>query len=100
MAALLLASGEHLTTSRLQDLYQQCEKLLPSYARPKFLRIRDEMEVTSGTMKQRKVELVEEGFNPAKTQADPLYCVDVTGRTYSRLGDTVYHQVVSGEIRL
>src|SRR6202012_5141592 len=37
---------------------------LPAYARPVFLRVQPEMEVT-GTFKQRKVELVKEGFDPA-----------------------------------
>ena len=38
--------------------------ILPPYARPIFLRLRPEMEIT-GTFKLRKVELVKDGFDPA-----------------------------------
>jgi fatty-acyl-CoA synthase len=47
---------------------------LPSYARPLFLRIQPELEVT-GTFKHRKVELVAEGFDPARVR-DPLWFFD------------------------
>ena len=47
---------------------------LPDYARPLFLRIQSEIEVT-GTFKQKKIDLVREGFDPAAT-SDPIYFND------------------------
>ncbi|KAA8578743.1 hypothetical protein FQN60_018700 [Etheostoma spectabile] len=44
--------------------YQHVKNFLPSYARPRFIRIQDALVVT-GTFKQMKVKLGEEGFNPA-----------------------------------
>ena len=39
---------------------------LPSYARPLFLRIQPEMDITS-TFKHKKTELQKEGFDPSVT---------------------------------
>ena len=47
---------------------------MPPYARPVFLRLQPQIDVT-GTFKQRKVELVREGFDPSAI-ADPLYWFD------------------------
>ena len=55
-------------------LAQRLEGRLPPYARPVFLRLQPEIEVT-GTFKQRKVELVKEGFDPSAIP-DPLYWLD------------------------
>ena len=56
---------------------------LPAYARPVFLRLQPEMEIT-GTFKQRKIELVKEGFDPAAI-TDPLYWYDPATAQYERL---------------
>ena len=53
---------------------------LPEYARPLFLRIQPQIDVT-GTFKQKKVELVREGFNPAAT-SDPIYFNDPQARAF------------------
>jgi fatty-acyl-CoA synthase len=47
------------------------ERELPPYAQPIFLRMLPAIE-TTGTFKQRKVDLVAEGFDPAKVK-QPLY---------------------------
>ncbi len=47
---------------------------LPEYARPVFLRIRQDIEVTT-TFKQKKIDLVKEGFDPGHT-SDPIYFND------------------------
>ncbi len=52
-----------------------CAQQLPDYARPLFLRIRGEIDVT-GTFKQKKVELVREGFDPASERPTPIYFND------------------------
>ena len=71
MAALTLNEGERITQSRLKDIYRVCEDDLPTYARPLFLRILPEAVLT-GTFKQRKVELVKEGYDVSKVK-DQLF---------------------------
>jgi fatty-acyl-CoA synthase len=44
---------------------------LPSYARPVFLRLQPEIEVT-GTFKYRKMDLVSDGYDPTRNKA-PIY---------------------------
>jgi fatty-acyl-CoA synthase len=72
--------------------------LLPSYARPLFLRIKDHIALTE-TFKQKKNELVREGFDPAFS-ADALYFDDPSRRAYVRLGAALYDRIAAGEIRL
>jgi fatty-acyl-CoA synthase len=70
---------------------------LPAYARPAFLRLQPEMEVT-GTFKQRKVELVKEGFDPS-TISDPLYWYDSATGHYERLNAPRYADIVAGRVK-
>ncbi|XP_076443749.1 long-chain fatty acid transport protein 2-like [Babylonia areolata] len=83
MAALTLNTGERITSERLREIYQVCEDDLPSYARPLFLRILPEAVLT-GTFKQRKVELAQQGYDLAKVK-DDLYYLDSKAKTYSPL---------------
>jgi fatty-acyl-CoA synthase len=71
---------------------------LPAYARPVFLRLKPEMEIT-GTFKQRKVELVKEGFDPAAI-ADPLYWHNPASGRYEHLDAAAYRDIVSGSAKL
>jgi len=82
----------------LESLYTHLERQLPAYARPIFLRLRTEMEVT-GTFKHRKVDLVAEGFDPA-TIAEPLYFADAEKRSFVPLVPALYERIQAGEIRL
>jgi citronellyl-CoA synthetase len=69
MAALALRDGvKQLDLAAFSDFVQRS---LPSYARPVFLRIHPEMEVT-GTFKLVKGDLRREGYDPAVVR-DPLY---------------------------
>ncbi len=70
---------------------------LASYARPVFLRICSEIETTS-TFKQRKVDLVKEGFDPHAT-SDPIYFLHPDKQAYVQLDDSVYDQISSGGVR-
>ena len=83
MAALTLNEGEQITPERLKQIYKVCEDDLPMYARPLFLRILPEALLT-GTFKQRKVELVEQGYDPTKVK-DDMYYLDTKTGTYSPL---------------
>ena len=71
---------------------------LPVYARPVFLRLLPEMEIT-GTFKMRKVELVKDGFDPSAI-ADPLYVLDPAANTYVPLDAARYADILSGRVKL
>jgi fatty-acyl-CoA synthase len=71
---------------------------LPHYARPLFLRIRNEMEVT-GTFKYTKTELVRQGYDPGAT-ADVLYFNHPERQAFVLLDPELYTRIQSGDIRL
>jgi fatty-acyl-CoA synthase len=71
---------------------------LASYARPIFLRLSPQIDVT-GTFKQRKVDLVREGFDPAVI-ADPLYFFDAESGRYEGLTGERYRDIVEGRVKL
>ena len=48
----------------LAALHRHLAERLPAYARPLFIRIRPALEIT-GTFKQKKQELIDDGFDPA-----------------------------------
>lgn len=56
------------------------------------------MEVT-GTFKQRKLKLVEEGFDPGVVQ-EPLYILDDRERSYTPMTAQLYSRIVSGSLKL
>ena len=70
---------------------------LPPYARPIFLRLTPRIEVT-GTFKQRKVDLVREGFDPSSI-SDPLYMLDNDTGNYERLTPQRFSEIQSGQAR-
>jgi fatty-acyl-CoA synthase len=82
----------------LADLRSFLAAHLPDYARPLFLRIQGEIDATA-TFKQRKIGLVKDGFDPAHIK-DVLFFDDPRTGAYVRLDDTLYKQIVSGEVRL
>lgn len=71
---------------------------LADYARPVFLRIQDEIEAT-GTFKQRKVDLVKEGFNPEKIN-DKLFFNDTKQNAFRLIDPDLYQRIQNGEFRL
>jgi fatty-acyl-CoA synthase len=71
---------------------------LPHYARPIFLRLSPAIEVT-GTFKQRKVDLVREGFDPAAIH-DPLFWLDPETGEYERLTPRRYADITEGRVKL
>src|SRR5581483_319528 len=71
---------------------------LPDYARPVFLRISGELEVTA-TFKQKKMDLVRQGFDPAQT-TDAIYFNDPRAKAFVRLDKPLYDRIQSGEVRL
>jgi fatty-acyl-CoA synthase len=71
---------------------------LPSYARPLFLRIRENMDVT-GTFKYSKTDLVRQGFNPVATN-DAVYFDNLESGAFTRLDQDLYERIQMGAIRL
>ncbi len=76
----------------LEALHRHIEQNLPEYARPVFLRMRRNIEVTT-TFKQKKVDLVKEGFDPDRI-SDPLYFNDPTARAFVPIDRALYDKIV------
>ncbi|MBI1213239.1 MAG: long-chain-acyl-CoA synthetase [Alphaproteobacteria bacterium] len=93
MASLVVEGGLDLGKFKTH-----VEKNLPVYARPIFLRLQPEIEVTV-TFKHRKVELVKEGFDPRAIK-EPLYFLDPVDANYVPLTPELYDRINAGEIRL
>ncbi len=93
MAAIVAKDNLNLTALR-DNLARQ----LPEYARPVFLRIRRNNDVTT-TFKQRKIDFVKDGFDPSRT-GDPIYFNDPQRKAFVRLDAPLYDRINSGELRL
>jgi fatty-acyl-CoA synthase len=93
MAALVTGEGFELTA-----LARAVDDSLPAYARPVFLRLQHEIE-TTGTFKYRKIDLVEQGFDPAKVEGEPLY-VRAPDGGYEPLTADIFARIESGVTRL
>jgi fatty-acyl-CoA synthase len=91
--ATLVASHE----LDLAELRKHLGRRLPSYARPLFLRIRDDAEVTS-TFKYSKTELVRQGYDPAEC-SDPLYVDLVESEVFVELDKALFDRIQNGGIR-
>jgi len=70
---------------------------LPSYARPLFLRIQNELQVTA-TFKHTKNDLMREGYDPAATP-DLIYLDDAERHAFVRIDNDVYKRIKTGLIR-
>uniref|UniRef100_A0A4X1SS52 long-chain-fatty-acid--CoA ligase n=2 Tax=Sus scrofa TaxID=9823 RepID=A0A4X1SS52_PIG len=81
-----------------KKLFKHVADYLPNYARPRFLRIQDTIEIT-GTFKHRKVTLVEEGFNPAVIK-DALYFLDDKAETYVPMTEDIYNAINDKALKL
>ncbi|KAJ8679470.1 hypothetical protein QAD02_015257 [Eretmocerus hayati] len=77
-------------------LAEGLDKALPSYARPIFLRIVKELELT-GTFKLKKIDLQKEGFDPNKIQ-DKVYFR--SNQEYVEVTPELYEKIISGVAKL
>ncbi len=82
----------------LPGLHAHLRSNLPEYARPLFVRIQPKLELTS-TFKQKKGDLVRQGFNP-KATTDPIYFSDPQTKSFVRLDFDLYQRIENGDIRL
>jgi fatty-acyl-CoA synthase len=89
-----LVAGDSLD---LKPFWSYLSTALPRYARPLFLRICPELEVT-GTFKQTKADLVRQGYDPALT-SDSLYFNHPDKEAFVPLDAALYERIQSGHIR-
>ena len=82
----------------LKKLRDYLSASLPEYAQPLFVRIRKELDVT-GTFKQRKLDLVKDGFDPSKI-TDDLYFNDLKQKAMLPLDPDLHKKIVAGAVRL
>lgn len=78
-------------------LAEGLDRALPSYARPIFLRIVKELEMT-GTFKLKKINLQKEGFDPNKIQ-DKVYFRS-GNKEYVEVTPEIYEEIISGSAKL
>ncbi|XP_057325227.1 long-chain fatty acid transport protein 4-like [Microplitis mediator] len=78
-------------------LAEGLDRALPSYARPIFLRIVNELEMT-GTFKLKKINLQKEGFDPTKIQ-DKVYFRS-GNKEYVEVTPELYQEIISGSTKL
>ena len=74
------------------------DRLLYRYAVPLFIRVQQDMEVTS-TFKQTKLQLVNEGFNPANI-TDKLYYKEDVRKCYVPLDTELHQYITAGKSKL
>lgn len=82
----------------LEGFSRHVARQLPAYARPVFLRIQRKIEATS-TFKQRKLDLVKDGFDPARI-ADPLFVLHPQSQSYVGLDEGLHAGICGGTVRL
>ncbi len=86
------------TDFHLENLRDYLARELPAYARPIFIRIQPAIE-TTGTFKYRKVDLVRDGFDPAKIE-QALYFDDPSADRYAPITRELYERIQSGAFKL
>lgn len=82
----------------INQLQEGIKNSLPSYARPLFLRVIEQVPLTA-TFKLKKLDLQAEGFDPSKTK-DPLYFMDPNKGQYIPLTKELYQEIIEGKRRL
>ncbi|MBM4244620.1 MAG: long-chain-acyl-CoA synthetase [Deltaproteobacteria bacterium] len=80
-------------------LYEHATRVLPSYARPLFVRVAPQVDVT-GNFKNRKTRLQDEGFDPARVGDAALWFRDDVRGSYVRLDVALHDDVVAGRVRV
>ena len=93
MAALVINGSFDLAAFR-----KHLSRSLPDYARPLFLRIRREMDVTS-TFKQKKIDFVAQGFDPTVT-SDPIFFDDPAAKAFVPIDEALHARIGDGGVRL
>lgn len=99
MAAMTLKDTfAPLTDEQRRQCFTHIADHLPLYAVPRFVRLLRDMIVTDN-LKQRKVELVADGFDPEKVKGDPLYCINLDLKCYEPMTEKIYQDVLDGKVK-
>lgn len=80
----------------LKRLQEKLKQVLPTYARPVFIRVLSELPMT-GTFKIKKKDIQREGFDIKKIK-DPIYFLNKD--TYTKMTDEHYNDIIEGKFRL
>jgi fatty-acyl-CoA synthase len=92
MAAVVVSDNFDLET-----FAEYLARSLPEYARPLFLRIRNEIAMTE-TFKPRKLDLASEGFDPAAI-ADDVYFYDRSRKAFVKLDAALHQRITNRQLR-
>jgi len=92
------APAELQSQEQLDGLQRLCEKELPKYAQPLFLRFLPDMDTTQ-TFKHQKVQLREQGCDPGAI-TDRLFWLSPASRRYEPFGSAEHQQLANGRSKL
>jgi fatty-acyl-CoA synthase len=95
MALVVTADGDAFDPA---SFYAHACRVLPSYARPLFVRVAPQVDVT-GNFKNRKTRLQAEAFDPDAV-SDPLWFRDDARGTFVPLDRALHADIVSGRVNL
>ena len=84
-------------TFDIKALAEHIDEVLPTYAQPLFLRLTKSLD-TTGTFKYRKADLVDEGFDPARTKHPTYFRSSPKG--YVKVTKTVFEKLQAGQYKL
>jgi fatty-acyl-CoA synthase len=82
----------------LARLHRRLAELLPDYARPLFVRVREAIALT-GTFKPQKQLMANEGYDPNRV-GDAVYIDDKPGGAYRPLDAALYQNIQAGAFRI
>jgi fatty-acyl-CoA synthase len=82
----------------LREFRDHISRRLPAYACPVFARLCASLDSTE-TFKQKKHQLVREGFDP-RLVTDPLFFYDSESGAYRRIDADAYARILEGSMRL
>lgn len=85
-------------TVEMSHLYYECNRRLPAFAMPLFVRITNKIELT-GSFKLSKTNLEKESFDVRKIK-DTVYFMDRKNETYVPLDGQLYDEIQSGKLLL
>lgn len=80
----------------LDALAAGLKSVLPTYARPQFIRLLRKVDMT-GTFKLKKLDLQKEGFDPNQVD-DSLFYLASNGK-YTKLDKAIYEGILNGNVR-
>ncbi|MBV1877812.1 MAG: long-chain-acyl-CoA synthetase [Pseudomonadales bacterium] len=96
MAAIVLNDNKPAQTLDLQALTDHIKSNLPSYARPIFIRVLENLPTTT-THKLQKNDLREHAFHLDKVD-DMIFVTKPGEPCYSRLDNEFYNQIMQGKV--